>query len=75
MKAAAVLRQMGGPQKVIAMLKSRKFWFTFLSAGILAVGPQLKLTPDQIHWLVGSLSAYVVGQGISDSGKDDASKH
>ena len=58
-------------KKFAELLKSRKFWATIgsltLIAGLFFTG---QIDPGQaVNAIIAALGAYVVGTGISDSGK------
>jgi hypothetical protein len=60
----------------LSKFASRKFWIVIATALIVALNKELGfgLSEDAILSLVGVASAYLVGQGVADAGKELASK-
>ena len=53
------------------MLGSKKFLATAASLAVIGLSKAgVVIEPDTMQWIVGSLSAYVVGQGLADVGKE-----
>ena len=56
--------------KLLALLKSRKFWAAIVALGFIilkALRPDFPISQDQITELVWVLMAYILGTGLEDS--------
>ena len=55
-------------------LTSKKFLATIIGAVVVAVGQGVGLSEDQSLKISGMIIAYVIGQGVADSGPKEAEK-
>lgn len=56
----------------IIPLNSRKWVATFATVGILLMAEKLQLSENQLIAITSVASAYIVGQGLADQGKEAA---
>ena len=52
------------------VFKSKKFWATVSGCAVVIGGQYLGLSEDAVLQVMGLISAYVVGQGVADIGKE-----
>lgn len=50
--------------------KSKKFWATISGCAVVVGQQYLGLSSEAVLQVMGLISAYVLGQGIADHGKD-----
>lgn len=50
-------------------LKSRKFWVLIAASAVITAGTSLGFPEDSVREVVAVAVAYLLGQGIADSGK------
>jgi hypothetical protein len=53
--------------KLVALLKSRKFWAAVVGLASVFLGDRAGLTPEQITGAIVLLVSYILGTGIEDS--------
>ena len=56
----------------IPILTSKKFQAAILAAILAFLGHYLEMDNAQILMIIGPLTAYIVGQGVADIGKEKA---
>tara|TARA_Y100000310_G_C20079909_1_gene533322 strand:+ start:158 stop:421 length:264 start_codon:yes stop_codon:yes gene_type:complete len=56
--------------KLIEKLSSRKLWAAVIGCLVIAIGSQFGLDEATATKLAGMVSAFIIGQGIADAGKE-----
>ena len=52
-----------------SMIKSRKFWYTVIGILTTLLSDNFGLNPDEVHNILISIGALVLGQGFADMNK------